>query len=107
MFLFDVAPFRGTVMQDMEERMDAYFGLLGQLSRNTAKLSSKVRFACRDVMQCRESRWVCSVAHVEKYKTADEVRKRESLGAGEVLVPVLVRHTRRRRCGLVWCFCDD
>ena len=67
-----------TVMQVMEERMDAYFVLLGRLSRNTAKLSSKVRYACRDVIECRANRWAKrGVALVEKYKTADEFREQE------------------------------
>ena len=61
-------------MQVMEERMDAYFVLLGRLSRNTAKLSSKVRYACRDVIECRANRWSKhGVTAVEEHRSTDRL----------------------------------
>ncbi len=57
--------------------MDQYCALMERLAKYT-KLSSKVRFACRDVLDMRIAKWARrGAALVEKYKTADEFREDE------------------------------
>ena len=63
---------------DSDKRMDGYCEQIRQLSTNTVELSSKIRFACRDVLDSRDNNWAKrGAALVEKYKTADEFREQE------------------------------
>lgn len=58
--------------------LSGYCSRLGMLAKDTRHLSSRVRFACRDVMDMRTNKWVKrGAAAAEKYKTATEFKQEE------------------------------
>ncbi|CAM9440592.1 unnamed protein product [Phaeothamnion confervicola] len=54
--------------------MTEYFSLLTRHSNNTKKISSRIRFAIKDLIECRAHKWVPRRKEA-KAKTLDEIRR--------------------------------